>query len=149
MRWEDNGRKLTRKESNRIYIINYITMDYWKLIELLNEHQKGKEKSEQAKDYEVYEWKLDSWWGIARYDVDDPREWHNLYSDVTPSYITSKSFWFIQWLVENEKIEWNNKDIAIKEWILWKSIDNYHSLLMALAIQDEPIEFLISLLKNV
>ena len=54
---------------------------------------------------------------------------------------------FIQWLVENEKVEWNNKDIAIKEWILWKSIDNYHSLLMALAIQDNPIEFLVSILK--
>ena len=54
---------------------------------------------------------------------------------------------FIKWLVENEKVEWNNKDIAIKEWILWKSIDNYHSLLMALSIQDNPIEFLASILK--
>jgi hypothetical protein len=31
-----------------------------KLIELLNEYQKGKEKSEQAEDYEVYKWELDS-----------------------------------------------------------------------------------------
>lgn len=62
-------------------------------------------------------------------------------------FLLSTEAMFIKWLVENEKIEWNNKDIAIREWILWKSIDNYHSLLMALAIQDNPIEFLVSILK--
>lgn len=62
-------------------------------------------------------------------------------------FLLSTEAMFIKWLVENEKIEWNNKDIAIREWILWKSIDNYHSLLMALAIQDEPLEFLVSILK--
>ena len=75
---------------------------------------------------------------------------HSVWEKITDkeeTRIISKKFWFIKWLVENEKVEWNNKDIAIKEWILWKSIDNYHSLLMALAIQDEPINFLISILK--
>ena len=93
-----------------------------KLIELLNEYETTLEPNEQI-------------------------EWTENWVKSTPLVIISKKYWFIKWLVENEKIEWNNKDIAIKEWILWKSIDNYHSLLMALAIQDEPINFLISILK--
>ena len=124
-----------------------------KLIELLNEYQNGKEKSEQAEDYEVYKWELDSRWGIARYDTDDPREWYNLYSDVTPSYLTSKSFWFIKWLVENDKID---KDKVKENWIKHNGkmdIDGlyrysvYERVLMLLSISDTPIEDLISYLK--
>ena len=60
------------------------------------------------------------------------------------SYLTliSKSFWFIKWLVENEKIDINK----------YPQIEDYSDLeclLMYLAIQDEPIEFLIRILKNV
>mgnify|MGYP003292651090 CR=1 FL=1 len=95
-----------------------------KLIELLNEHER------------------EGWLDLSRYSYTDNEydlKWKlDKLSELKP---------FIKWLVENEKVEWNNKDIAIKEWILWKSIDNYHSLLMFLAIQDEPIEFLISILK--
>ena len=98
-----------------------------KLIELLNEYEKG-----DVWSYDEEMWMPYYWWGDdCDYDV----------------YLISKKYWFIKRLVENEKIEWNNKDIAIREWILWKSIDNYHSLLMALAIQDEPLEFLVSILK--
>ena len=128
-----------------------------KLIELLNEYQNGKEKSEQAKEYEVYKWELDSRWGIARYDADDPREWYNLYSDVTPSYLTSKSFWFIKWLVENDKTDY--RKIIEKETEVWFKLirikdypnkimdEDVEQLLMLLAIQDDIINFLISILK--
>ena len=104
-----------------------------KLIELLNEYEPYIASDGEHRDnfwYFIYKW----WSAIF------PKE-------IWMLKIISKEYWFIKWLVENEKIEWNNKDIAIKEWILWKSIDNYHSLLMALAIQDEPINLLISILK--
>lgn len=75
--------------------------------------------------------------------------------------IISKSYWFIEWLVENEKIDVeeinkNLKDFeveirirAVKDLILNNEEKTvlYLQLLMLLAIQDEPISFLISLLK--
>ena len=60
--------------------------------------------------------------------------------------IISKKFWFIKWLVENDKIDlWNNM-----LWIEWSILDNYwyeNWLLMLLSISDTPIEDLISYLK--
>ena len=60
-------------------------------------------------------------------------------------YLISKQFWFIKWLEENEKIERNEKFyLEDDEWLF----GTYECLLMQLAIQDEPIEFLISILKS-
>ena len=60
--------------------------------------------------------------------------------------VFSKRFWFIQWLVENEKIDlykipeiWNSNP----DYILWE----VEVALMELAVQDKPIEFLVSILK--
>jgi len=55
------------------------------------------------------------------------------------SYLTliSKSFWFIKWLVENEKI---TTDFADKE--SWAA-----AMYMLLALHPQPIEFLVSILK--
>ena len=55
----------------------------------------------------------------------------------------SKSFWFIQWLVDNDKIDLLRLDnrIALSEF------NKFERVLMALAIQDNPIEFLVSILK--
>ena len=83
--------------------------------------------------------------------------------------IISKKFWFIQWLVENEKIDLDKSWLDIKDylsynkrydkWIVMaENYDNdtfvvrefyspYEQLLMLLSIQDNPIEFLISILK--
>ena len=60
-------------------------------------------------------------------------------------YIISKKFWFIKWLVENDKIKleelkWNFMD-------LWELAWNTEFIVMLLSIQDNPIEFLISILK--
>ena len=63
--------------------------------------------------------------------------------------VLSKKFWFIKWLVENDKIDL----MKLKKWIednkfycaKWGKITNM--LLMLLSIQDNPIEFLISILK--
>ena len=72
-------------------------------------------------------------------------------------YIISKQFWFISWLVENDKIDRDNQALQYaksdlsKFFTEWKDknwmSDDYAMLLMLLSIQDNPIEFLISILK--
>ena len=70
-------------------------------------------------------------------------------SKVMDVYMISKQFWFIEWLVDNDKIDL----MKLKKWIednkfycaKWGKITNM--LLMLLSIQDNPIEFLISILK--
>ena len=117
-----------------------------KLIELLNKYEKETKKSEYS------EWR-GLLWGRPQYLRCDTVESELL--------IISKGYHFIKWLVENEKIEWekvyeNLKDYEVEIRIravkklqlssekksLW-----YLELLMLLSIQDEPIEFLVSILK--
>ena len=68
----------------------------------------------------------------------------NLYSEENSLLIISKSYWFIKWLVENEKIDMK-KHFYDKMSCVWYS--DLNIVLCELAIQDEPIEFLISILK--
>lgn len=94
-----------------------------KLIELLNEYAYGEHKELYYRDGEMVE--------------------------INSERVISKKFWFIQWLVENDKIDL----MKLKKWIednkfycaKWGKITNM--LLMLLSIQDNPIEFLISILK--
>ena len=65
--------------------------------------------------------------------------------------IISKKFWFIQWLVDNDRI-----DIQWAKNLLYESevfnsqpyTDLAERLIMYLAIQDDPINFLSSILKE-
>ena len=64
--------------------------------------------------------------------------------------IISKKLWFVQWLVDNDKI-----DIQWAKNLLYESevfnsqpyTDLSERLIMYLSIQDDPISFLISILK--
>lgn len=110
-----------------------------RLIELLNE-------------YDKWEWKINSEWKL---DYSDMPEY------VTQNYfelmICSKVYGFIQRLVDNDKISDKMKNKTVVKEVyqtneneLWISADFYsiyESLLMLLSIQDEPIEFLVSILK--
>lgn len=70
-------------------------------------------------------WLLYEWFWVRRWDL---------------NFIFNHSkFPFIEWLVDNDKIDESKIEIH------WFSF--YESVLMQLAIQDEPIEFLISILK--
>ena len=75
--------------------------------------------------------------------------WHNKKTVENSDYIITKKFWFIKWLVDNDKIDFSN--LKIEEIVAWT--DLYYSfkkdevLLMLLSIQDDPIEFLVSILK--
>ena len=110
-----------------------------KLIELLNEYWRQKEW--------VY-------WIDYQADMD--------FTNREKTLFCSKYRWWIEWLVENEKID--IKALVVKgEMRSWWDFDNkkwneesgeeiwnkYYSelCLMILAIQDEPINFLISILK--
>ena len=111
-----------------------------KLIELLNE-------------YERY---LALWWIADRREFDWNLHYYSEYNDEyvfdhIHQRVISKKFWFIKWLVENDKI-----DLDACEWEktynnLTASRDSnytqYERLLMALALQDEPIRFLCEILK--
>ena len=80
---------------------------------------------------------------------------HSVWGHITEkdeAWIISKQFWFIKWLVENDKIDREQKT---KEFRLQIELDNWSywelwweaRLLMLLAISDTPIEDLISYLK--
>lgn len=70
--------------------------------------------------------------------------------------IISKWYWFIRWLVKNNKIDWwkvQHQITALPVWLYtyldkpkdcWKSDE---MLIMRLANDNEPIEYLISILK--
>lgn len=55
--------------------------------------------------------------------------------------IISKKFWFIQWLVDN------NKTKEVEYWLWYTSYSEWENLIRLLSIQDEPISFLVSILK--
>ena len=117
-----------------------------KLIELLNEYNCNVLKRTD-------EWKLKN-------SIDHPWTKYISLSSVWAwkiyLYIISKEFWFIKWLVENNKInineEWNdyektnlycNSDF----FQLQKHYSYYESLLMLLSISDNPIDLLCERLK--
>lgn len=69
------------------------------------------------------------------------------------NHIISKPFWFIKWLIDNDKI--NNFWQVIKDIDIWWSdtitwvdtYSNYEAALMLLAISDAPIDLLCERLK--
>jgi hypothetical protein len=124
-----------------------------KLIELLNEYEIEKEKSEwvNVDAYVEFKWDYNNNW-LVRYDETDRWEWDNLYWDTAVAYLISKSFWFIKWLVENDKIdrykfevEYMDKQTLEDVYIAWAKQDEL--LIMILSISSSPIDDLISYLK--
>ena len=94
--------------------------------------------------------------------------WANVWDDIVmDSYvwttkdktleIISKEYWFIKWLVDNDKVDWNFIDYAEIHQTKRELESNYQpedierqyyeKLLMLLSIQDNPIEFLILVLR--
>ena len=98
--------------------------EIWKLIELLNEY--GNE--------------ICNHWGDYQTDMD--------FTDRDTYWYLSKKFGFIEWLVENDKIDFEWKLNTLRfESLVDQTLDSYLALLMLLAIQDEPIRFLCEILK--
>jgi len=65
--------------------------------------------------------------------------------------IPSKEYWFIKWLVDNDKID--RERILKENWQFrlfyydLERVKNYDRLVMYLSVEDTPIEFLVSILK--
>lgn len=129
-----------------------------KLLELLNEYEKEIKKS---KFYEWEKWIIGAT-NLFRRDTRD-EEWSHIYSDTADTYVISKKYGFIKWLVENDKIDtdayktvysgdldkrktltmssgWDEFYQVTEHWV-------YESLLMLISISDTPIDLLCSLLK--
>lgn len=107
-----------------------------KLLNLLNEFKEG--KSFKFTKYDEKYWMFDT----------------NLNTNGNTSLpeetITSKKFWFIQWLVGMAKIDyeaWHKVFIGSHYFDNVSDLLEYEVLTMYLSIQDDPIEFLISILK--
>ena len=110
-----------------------------KLIELLNEYKKLGEYKEYW-----YNWKQVK---LIEYSED----YAEISSEDVTEKIISKRYWFIKWLINNHYIElpmwlWVIRSYNKDEWC-YEWYDDYRSMLMLLSIQDNPIEFLISILK--
>lgn len=116
--------------------------EIWKLIELFKEYV-----DKYSNDAKV----LDEWEYAVIDDGQSFLYWTREYSYLT---LISKKFWFIKWLVDNDKIDRDeiiiNSDfmpIAFdRKWEKYEWSEE-KQLLMLLSIQDEPIEFLVSILK--
>ena len=73
-------------------------------------------------------------------------KWERLFP-IRVETVICKEFWFIKWLteVENNKIDRDMVDNKFERPFYWYT--NYEIVLMLLSIQDEPIQFLITILK--
>ena len=95
-----------------------------KLIELLNEYQ--------------------YWMFVYEDDLLLLRIWSNV-KVCGETFVISKKFWFIKWLVENDKIDRDKVDDKFERPFYWYT--NYEIVLMLLSISSSPIEDLILYLK--
>ena len=128
-----------------------------KLWNLLNDYEDYKEKEQW---YCNYDWRL--------HEISDWEEWieqritgfrvdeSELWEEESIAVIICKGYMFIQRLVENDKIDrekfWNSETKSSKYSDFELSYDTpredyTNTLLMELVIQDEPIQFLIEILR--
>ena len=104
-----------------------------KLLKLLNEY-------DSIWDYDDYYWLYQYWQDSDAYK-------YGKY------YLVSRDYWFIKWLVDNDKIDRPKVWLKIKDlwedywWFGIYSWIHIECLIMLLSIQDNSIEFLISILK--
>lgn len=109
-----------------------------KLVELLNEYHHFNS------DLIYYWW--DEEYKRVYFHTEFSDEWIDE-QRVDNEWICSKRFWFIKWLVDNDKIRKSYKEwlpAITKNWFLleWDTV-----LLMLLSISDTPIDDLISYLR--
>lgn len=93
---------------------------------------------------------------LMKYVEEMQKEWINICRPRFQEYylvdmmLISKYYWLIKWLVDNDKIDFSRdwkyceKSIEEFDWLFRADED---SLIMILAIQDKPIDFLLDILK--
>lgn len=134
-----------------------------KLIDLLNEYEIEREEkinSFNDKEKPLWEWYKDCTGDLTFEPTDNNKmNWEYFSWDTAHSVIISKSYWFIQWLVQKDKInieEIENSEYYLIDWMyyyerkkFWIELkeDLEEILLMLLAISENPIEFLFTILR--
>ena len=99
-----------------------------KLIALLNEY-------DNWWDYDDYYWPYQYWQDRDAYHL-------------CKYQLVSKEYWFIKWLVENDKINLEEVEKINQTWNVYiRFWWDYEKVLMLLSISDTPIDDLISYLK--
>ena len=100
-----------------------------KLIALLNEY-------DNWWDYDDYYWPYQYWQDRDAYHL-------------CKYQLVSKEYWFIKWLVENDKIDLDKVEEKsdLIEYLIGTPTKVYENIIMLLAIQDEPIRFLCEIIK--
>lgn len=108
--------------------------EYQKLLDLLNE----------------YEDPMVSWY--EKYDEETGFFILNSWQKVQEEVILGKTYWFIEWLVRNEHIDFSK--VKEKTWLereLYERMLYWYKetdfLIMLLSIEDEPVRFISKLLK--
>ena len=142
-------------KDKEIVFIYLLLEDMEKLVKLLNEYEK--DKYGFSTDY--FELEIDDETGEPTWWIIDSSE---DYFEVTSYYITmkiiSKIFWFIKWLVDNNKVDTIlfandlNKVVYLADFNfrndMWFDKKIYYQLLMFLSISDNPLDYLCSILKE-
>lgn len=73
-------------------------------------------------------------------------KWHFKYTmRFDEVHLISKKMWFVEWLVKNNKIEFR-EDFYLEDQHWW-GFGEDEIIIMLLAIQENPISFLLSVLK--
>lgn len=95
--------------------------------------------------YLLNEFKEDKGFKFTRYDEQYDMFDTDLNMDGNTSLpeetIICKKFWFIQWLVDN------NKTKEVEYWLWSTFYSEWENLIRLLSIKDDPIQFLVSILK--
>ena len=115
--------------ANKLEKIGKKKSEYQKLLDLLNE----------------YENPMVSWY--EEYDEVTGFFILNQWQKVQEEVILGKTYWFIEWLVRNDNIDFKKLDTPRFNQLIDNTLDSYLALLMLLAIQDEPVRFISKLLK--
>ena len=113
-----------------------------KLLQLLNEYQTVKEN--------WYKWDW-NWWQL--FDYDDEKKPMLIYEyngfstaeEDAVAIMISKAYWFIEWLMNNSKIDtkWFHINIRTNLFNAWDlEFTESEIIMMLLSIQDEPLQFL-------
>ena len=80
-------------------------------------------------------------------NTDNWENWNQV--EFRENKIISKKFWFIQRLVQNDKIAYDRyiKEFRMKDFGKFYYMSKVEVVIANLSLQDKPVEFLISILK--
>ena len=117
-----------------------------KLLQLLNEYERSLWSDRE------WLWIIDEDWFFCtrKSKKGNPIVQHSSLDEAILQII-SKKFWFIQWLMDRNKIEFDRardrSDFPLLYAGWWGFYSDADIIVATLSIQDDPIEFLISILK--